>query len=127
MDPSSGAALATRDLLALLARRGWDCRVLCGPHLDFEGQTFSDQLLKEQGIPFTARTSQLGELAFAVLHARPGGVPLAIYGPAVTDRYDPPPAEGLPFLALLEQTLEQFRPELMLTYGGHRLAREAIA
>ncbi len=26
-DPSSGAALSTRDLLELLARRGWSCRV----------------------------------------------------------------------------------------------------
>ena len=26
LDPSSGAALATRELLELLAARGWDCR-----------------------------------------------------------------------------------------------------
>ena len=35
-DPSSGAALCTRELLELLAGRGWACRVFCGPHLDFE-------------------------------------------------------------------------------------------
>ena len=35
-DQSSGAALCTRELLELLAQRGWSCRVWCGPHLDFE-------------------------------------------------------------------------------------------
>jgi hypothetical protein len=36
LDPSSGAALATRDVLELLATRGWDCRAHgCGV-LDYE-------------------------------------------------------------------------------------------
>ena len=31
LDPSSGAALSTRDLLELLAAHGWGCAVLSGP------------------------------------------------------------------------------------------------
>jgi hypothetical protein len=34
LDPFSGAALSVRDLLPLLAGRGWQCRAFCGPHLD---------------------------------------------------------------------------------------------
>ncbi|HKI33689.1 MAG TPA: hypothetical protein VKA46_17680 [Gemmataceae bacterium] len=37
LDPSSGAALSARDLLALLAGRGWSCRALCGPQRDSSG------------------------------------------------------------------------------------------
>ncbi len=30
LDPSSGAALATREVLQLMAARGWGCRALSG-------------------------------------------------------------------------------------------------
>ncbi len=36
LDPSSGAAVGTRELLDLLAARGMDCRVLCAGVLDYE-------------------------------------------------------------------------------------------
>ena len=35
LDPSSGAALATRELLELLAGRGWDCRAFTCGVLDY--------------------------------------------------------------------------------------------
>src|SRR5205807_2687773 len=54
-DPSSGAAVCSRELLELLARRGWVCRVLCGPRLDFEAATALDQLLDGQQIAFELR------------------------------------------------------------------------
>lgn len=36
LDQSSGAALSTRDLFEDLAAHGWECRVACGPKLDYE-------------------------------------------------------------------------------------------
>ena len=39
LDPSSGAALATRELLELLAARGWDCRALTCGVLDYQNET----------------------------------------------------------------------------------------
>ena len=39
LDPSSGAALATRELLELLASSGMDCRALCTGGLDYERET----------------------------------------------------------------------------------------
>ncbi len=59
-DPSSGAALATRDLLELLAARGWACGVLSGPRLDAEAVPRLEQLLHDHGLSFEA-------------HAAPGG------------------------------------------------------
>jgi hypothetical protein len=44
LDPSSGAALATRERLELLAGRGWDCRVSTCGILDFERATSVDAL-----------------------------------------------------------------------------------
>ena len=46
LDPSSGAALATRELLELLAARGWDCRALTCGILDYQRETSVDELLR---------------------------------------------------------------------------------
>ncbi|MCI0459478.1 MAG: glycosyltransferase [Gemmataceae bacterium] len=123
VDPSSGAAQSTRDLLALLAARGWQCRVLCGPHLDCAEGPSLEQLLAAHALPCEVRRHTAGPLPFAVYHCRPGNVPVALYAPAHTDRPAPSRAEGQPFLALVERVLDRFQPDLLLTYGGHWLAR----
>ncbi len=45
LDPSSGAALATRELLELLAARGWDCRAFTCGVLDYAQETPLDDVL----------------------------------------------------------------------------------
>src|SRR5262249_54750420 len=40
---------------------------------------------------------------------------------------DPGEREGRVFLGLFERVCRHFRPEVMLTYGGHWLARETMA
>ena len=45
LDPSSGAALATRELLELLAARGWDCRALTCGVLDYQNETPLEDVL----------------------------------------------------------------------------------
>src|SRR5437899_596326 len=127
-DPSSGAALCTRELLEMLAKRGWSCRVLCGPRLDFEHAPSLTELLGAQQIRFEVRQPEVGPVPFSVLHFRHGGVPVMIYDSPVGQPLQAPTREeGLCFLALFERVLERFRPELVLTYGGHWLARETIA
>ena len=50
LDPSSGAALCTRELLELLAARGMDCRVFCAGVLDHEQETSVDEVLAALGL-----------------------------------------------------------------------------
>src|SRR5579872_1710099 len=45
LDPSGGAALSTRELLELLAARGWDCRALCCGVLDYQRETTLEEVL----------------------------------------------------------------------------------
>jgi hypothetical protein len=45
LDPSSGAALATRELLELLAGRGWDCRALTCGVLDYQNESPLEDVL----------------------------------------------------------------------------------
>ena len=51
LDPSSGAALCTRELLEMLAARGSDCRVLTTGILDPERQTSLDEVLAALELP----------------------------------------------------------------------------
>jgi glycosyltransferase involved in cell wall biosynthesis len=126
-DPSSGAALATRDLLRMLAGRGWQCQVLCGPQLDFEEGESLTQILSDQGIRWASRPCPAGPTPFTLLQFEQAGIPVTVYSPAAGHAPVPTGAEGLPFLALLERVLETFRPDALLTYGGHWLAAEVIA
>jgi len=127
-DPSSGAALCTRELLELLAGRGWGCRVFCGPRLDFEEPPALARFLAAQQIDFELRQTTAGVAPVSVFHFRQGGVPVQIYESPVAQRFEPPtPEEGVGFLALFERVLERFQPDLMLTYGGDWLAQETMA
>jgi hypothetical protein len=45
LDPSSGAALATRELLELLGARRWDLQALSCGSLDYQNQTPLDNIL----------------------------------------------------------------------------------
>src|SRR5712692_3382271 len=127
-DPSSGAALCTRELLELLARRGWACRVFCGPRLDFEDAPSLAHMLGAQEIAFEQRQTRGGAVPLSVLHLRHAGVPVMIYdSPAARSSQNPTPEEGVRFLALLERVLERFQPDVVLTYGGNWLAQEMMA
>ncbi len=51
LDPSSGAAMASREVLELLTARGWDCRVLAFGVLDYQWETPLDLALATMELP----------------------------------------------------------------------------
>ncbi len=127
LDPSSGAALAVRDLLELMAARGWPCGVLCGPQLDFESPPPLEKLLRGQGLPFDLHDSPAGGRSFRLFHLHVRGVPVTLYEP--TGRPPRPLTshnsdEG--FLRVFDGVLDRFRPDLLLSYGGDGTTREVV-
>jgi glycosyltransferase involved in cell wall biosynthesis len=128
MDLSSGAAISGRDLLHLLAGRGWQSRVFSGPQLDFEEGRPLPQLLHDFRLPFTERRGTAGDLGFALLDLQHAGIPVTLFqAPAAPRGAAPGHVDGGVFLALFEQVLQEFRPNVVLTYGGHWLAEATIA
>jgi glycosyltransferase involved in cell wall biosynthesis len=127
-DPSSGAALCMRDLLELLRQPGWSCRAISGAQLDFEeGESLAQQMVVDQHLPYEVRPGAAGPVPFELLHFAQGGVPVSIYQSPLQRAYQPPTREeGYAFLALLEHVLGQFRPDVLLTHGGHWLARAVL-
>lgn len=127
-DPSSGAALCTRELLELLAERGWSCRAFCGPHLDFEQADSMAQLLGRQQIVFETNQTPGGAVPCSLYRFENGGVPVQIYdSPQALPFRAASREEGVCFLALYERLLERFQPDLVVTYGGDWVAEQIIA
>ena len=128
LDPSSGAALATRELLELLAARGWDCRALTCGVLDFQNETPLDDVLAAMGRPSSRTGAALSRGGRAeVFDLELDKVHVTLLPTAFRRGERAPSAReaGL-FLDLADQVLAQFRPEVPLTYGGHSLDEKVI-
>ena len=128
LDPCSGAALATRELLELLAARGWDCRALTCGVLDYQTETPLEDVLAaiDRPTPRVGAGLRLGGEA-EVFDLQLEGVRVTLL-PTAFSRAERAPGsrEGAIFLDLADQVLDRFRPEVLLTYGGHPASRELM-
>ncbi len=128
IDPSSGAAIATRELLESLVDLGDDCRALCMGIFDYHHETKAEDVL----------SSLKSEVHVAVAEAASGAeVPifdLILNGvrttivPTQSSRADRAPTHGesIAYLDLYEVILDRFQPDVVLTYGGHRIGIELM-
>lgn len=121
LDPSSGAAATTRDVLEALAARGHDCRVLSAGLLDYSAETRLDEVLDAQKI--RARHALAARDAGGPVEVRDlmlDGVRVTLM-PTSSSRPDQGPdrGESAAWLDLAAQALGRFRPHVLLTYGGH--------
>jgi hypothetical protein len=126
--PPSGAALRTRELLELLAGRGTDCRVLSAGVLDHERETSLDEVLAALELPVRRFQAELGtDRAAEVIDLSVNGVRVTLM-PTASSRAErsPDPREAAIFLELAEQALDRFRPDVLLTYGGHPASLELM-
>jgi glycosyltransferase involved in cell wall biosynthesis len=121
IDPSSGAALATRDLMELLASRGIDCRVLSTGVLDFARETPLQSVLTPLNVPISRAAATLPGGRAEVLDFNLRGVRVTLL-PTASSRIErsSDDEESRAFLGLAEQVFERFRPQILLTYGGRQ-------
>src|SRR5690348_8417272 len=99
--------------MELLAAHGVDCRVLSTGVLDYERETPLDPVLRALGM---AEAAPGGACEFPLNGVR---VTLLRTGSSRLE-HSPNPAESRAFLEMAERTFDDFRPRVMLTYGGHR-------
>jgi glycosyltransferase involved in cell wall biosynthesis len=121
IDPSNGAATATRDLLELLAARGVDCRVLSTGVLDYHQETPLAPLLETLDVEVRdVRAGLSAGDSVDVFDFDLGGVHVTLL-PTASSRIERSPnrAEAEAFLDLACQVFDRFRPQVLLTYGGH--------
>lgn len=124
VDSASGAAVSTIDLLAALAARGWRCGAFTGPQVDNPAAPpVGPMLQKQPGVRTNA--GKAGRTTFVVHTAHnPGGFPITIFVPDPSEAtHSPTDTEAVTFLAVLDQVLRRFRPDVVLTYGGDPASR----
>ena len=125
LDPSSGAALATRDMLESLSARGIDCHALTVGLLDFERETALEEVLVPMAIPVEPAEALLkGGGSVRVFDLELEGVRVRLI-PTSSSRVEraPDALEAAAYLDLAEQTLDRFSPQVLLTYGGQPVSR----
>ena len=116
LDPSSGAALCTRELLELLTARGMDCRVLTTGVLDPERETTLDEVLATLELPVQRFWAEQGAgRAAEVIDLTVSGVRVTLT-PTASSRADRSPdrREAEVFLEMVDQILDRFRPHYMV-------------
>jgi hypothetical protein len=119
--PSSGVALCTRELLEAPAARGAERRAPSMGVLDYRQEVSLDEVLAGLGLP-----SQRSEAALAregtaeVIDLTVNGLRVTLL-PTSSTRAErsPDPRESALLLDLADQVLERFRPQALLTCGGH--------
>src|SRR5262245_35819111 len=136
-DATSGAAHSMRILMQWLAEGGHQCRVLGTARFDARPPDSIDDHLAELGValqrnpPSKAFVRSVKKPANMVV-GRPtvdfvlDGVPVKML---LTRAEKGSPAERFDaqqFLFLLDEIFQHFRPELLITYGGHAVVQEAM-
>jgi len=111
-----------------MAARGWDCRALTCGVLDYAHETPLDEVLSalERPTPRIGAALSLGGEA-EVFDLELDGVRVTLL-PTDSSRAErtPNPREATIFLDLLEQVFDRFRPQVLLTYGGHPVCLEMM-
>ncbi len=117
LDPSSGAALCTRELLELLAGRGADCRMLTTGILDPERETSVDEVFATVELPAQRFQAELGMgRSVEVIDLSVNGVRVTLM-PMVSSRAERSPdprAEKLAASLFLSPRAEKLAASLVL-------------
>ncbi len=122
VDPSSGAAVSARELLAQLALKGWDVRIFCGPLLDFDRAEDVRQILADEHLVFRETTNDTDGRRYSLLSFRDGAIRSSVFVPRDAAQRAPSREDGNIFRAGVKQAVNQWRPDVLLTYGGDWLA-----
>jgi glycosyltransferase involved in cell wall biosynthesis len=127
-DQTSGAARSVRTIMEWLCEGGHECRVLSTARFEAVPRPILDDHLAQLGIPL----AHLGVPSWAGAHGRAvteftlAGVRVTVIATRYNDPARPNRRESAQFLQLFDDALVQFRPDLVLTYGGHPALREAL-
>ena len=127
LDPSSGAASVRGNCWSCLPLGGWIAG-LCAGVLDHEQETTLDDVLGSLGLPANRLQAELSSGRSAeVMDLSVNGVRVTLM-PTASSRAERSPdrQEGEIFLNLGEQVLDRFRPDVLLTYGGHPASLELM-
>jgi glycosyltransferase involved in cell wall biosynthesis len=124
LDNANGAAIASRALMETLGRKGFIVEALSGSMLDLDQEVEPLEWLAGLGVAF--EKCRDGAATHLPAHCRGsvGGVPVTLYLGPTTRLHDAGDPEREEFLRLFDSTAARLRPQVVIAYGGNRLASE---
>ena len=129
LDTTSGAAIATRELLDQLVRLGFPCSTVTASIFDPIRQVSLDEMVAQFSAAIPSRRD-LSENGFFV-EVSHNGITHTILKTRQSQRKFLTPQEEAALLSLVDRKISDFPPDLLLTYGGlsaerkiHRLAHQ---
>lgn len=121
LDRSSGAALSMKTQLEQLAQRGWNCRALTCSVLDNKERLDPAVVLAPWGI------SQAGVFSdVPIWGVRLEQVEHVVFPCADTRRHYLVAVEELVFFNLVRAQIDDWKPDIVYTYGGWLLERQIL-
>ena len=131
LDFTNGAATATLDGLALLARSGFECQAFCSSRIDAWEEVLVEEILAKRRVRYEVRNAQIGAYRGRMIFTTYGQVPVTLFNSASTRGGWISREEIAAFLSGCEIFLKRNRPDLVWTYGGdavscelHRLVKQ---
>lgn len=121
LDMTSGAALATRELLEKVIPRGFSCQTVTASVFDGVQGLSLEEALRRRNLGDVASDS-IG--ALPVMHVRDGEIRHTILRTGRSRRNALRAEEERGLLALVDRAIREVRPDLVLTYGGLKLERQ---
>jgi len=121
LDTYNGASVATRSLMECLARRGFAVEALSGSLLESTGGEDFALWLARREFAFEKSCDPLGQTAYRT-HA--SGVAVTLCGCPTTIPHIPDEAERRSFIRIFQETIDRFRPDIVVNFGGDPLATE---
>jgi len=122
LDDANGAAVASRALMQAMARRGFAVEALSGTMLDLDQEVDPAGWLAGCGIAFGTSVSEETSPIPPHFRLEFRGVPITLHRSPTTRLHDADDAEREGFLFLLGMVLNRFGPDVIVCYGGNRLA-----
>ncbi|HEU5118370.1 MAG TPA: glycosyltransferase [Isosphaeraceae bacterium] len=132
LDDSNGAAVASRSMMELLARLGFGVEAVTGFSLELDQEVDPWVWLSARGDDFEALGGESWSIDVKGLRAsvpphfrlKVQGVPVTVVLGQSSRRAIANHEESESFLQLYDDTLDRFRPEVVVTFGGDPLAEE---
>ena len=115
LDTTSGAAIAMQELLSHLTQHGFPCRAVTASIFDPPREVSLDGMLKHLGA-VTSRQTQYK--AFSAVDVTHGNFTHTILKTFRSQRFLLTSQEEDAFISLIEEKIREFKPDLVLTYGG---------
>ena len=123
LDWSNGASITAREILCALAHFGWDVHVLTGCKLDSPDSI--DQIIADRLLTDVRQLKPASNSSFTLRVFNDHGIRSILFCPTIASK-NPLPDEQKHFLRILQSTIANIRPNILLTYDGDTLGYEIL-